>query len=55
MPEKHDRVQRNFVAVCYDRFFPSDSHDSIYVSVFQILNLRTLRDSRHTTWRKFCY
>ena len=47
MAAKLDRVQRNFVAVCYHRFFPSDTHDGIYVNVFQILNLRTLRDSRH--------
>jgi hypothetical protein len=49
MPEKLDRVQRKFVAVCYDCFFLSDSHECIYVNVFQVLNLRTLRDTHNLT------
>jgi len=37
MPEKLDRLQRNFVALCYDHFFPSDIHDLFTLMYFKYL------------------
>jgi hypothetical protein len=45
--KKLERIQRKFVALCYNRFLSRDSNGYSYVNALQVLNLRTLHERRH--------
>jgi hypothetical protein len=45
--KKLERIQRKFVALCYNRFLSCDRNDYSYANDLQVLNLRTLQDRRH--------
>jgi hypothetical protein len=41
------RIQKKFVALCYNRFLSRDSNGYSYANALQVLNLRTLHDRRY--------
>jgi hypothetical protein len=45
--KKLERIQRKFVALCYNRFLSRDSNGYSYANALQILNLNTLHERRH--------
>jgi hypothetical protein len=45
--KKLERIQRKFVALCYNRFRSRDSNGYSYAYALQVLNLHTLHDRRH--------
>jgi hypothetical protein len=45
--KKLERIQRKFVALCYNRFLSRGSNGYSYANALQVLNLRTLHDRRH--------
>jgi hypothetical protein len=42
-----ERIQRKFLALCYNRFLSRDSNGYSYANALRVLNLRTLHDRRH--------
>jgi hypothetical protein len=44
--KKLERIQRKFVALCYNRFLSPYSNGYSYVNDLQVLNLRTLHERR---------
>jgi hypothetical protein len=45
--KKLERIQRKFVAPCYNRLLSADSKGYSYANVLHVLNLRTLHDRRY--------
>jgi hypothetical protein len=45
--KKLERIQRKFVALCYNRFLSRDSNGYSYANALHVLNLRTLHNRRH--------
>jgi hypothetical protein len=44
---KLQRIQKKFVALCYNRFISPDSNGYSYANALQVLNLRNLHERRH--------
>jgi hypothetical protein len=42
-----ERIQRKFLALCYNRFLSRDSNSYSYANALHVLNLRTLHERRH--------
>jgi hypothetical protein len=43
---KLERIQRKFVALCYNQFLSPDSNGYSYANALQVLNLRTVNERR---------